>query len=307
MTVRLPRLATILACALALQFQASCAAAPKHLPTPVAGSPMRIHGGPAMWRVKDKDTTIYLFGTLHFLPDDVKWFDDDLRQALQDSGELVTEIDASEDGKLDGLMQQTAYLPAGENLRDKLAPEDRKAFEGLLVSLGIPVEQFDHYKPWSAGLYLSVILTKLAGFDPEKGVEQIVEENVPKSATRAALESVAFQVEMFNSLPQEQQVTYLNQVVSSGPTLENDLSAMLLTWLHGDADALAELINAEESDPALYKHILTDRNANWASWIKGRLDQPGTVFVAVGAGHLAGKGSVQDQLKALGIKSKRVH
>ncbi len=82
---------------------------------------------------------------------------------------------------------------------------------------------------------------------------------------------------------------------------------MLSQWLGGDADGLAVLINGEESDPALYKHILVDRNANWAKWIKARLAQPGTVFVAVGAGHLAGKGSVQDQLKKLGLKSKRVH
>ncbi|MBS1239813.1 MAG: hypothetical protein H6R45_519 [Proteobacteria bacterium] len=82
---------------------------------------------------------------------------------------------------------------------------------------------------------------------------------------------------------------------------------MLDRWLRGDAEALAALVNAEESDPALYKHILTDRNANWAGWIKTRLAAPGTVFVAVGAGHLAGKGSLQDQLRKLGLKSKRVH
>ena len=77
-------------------------------------------------------------------------------------------------------------------------------------------------------------------------------------------------------------------------------------WLAGNADGLAKLINAQETDPLIYKRLITDRNANWAKWIDKRLEQPGTVFIAVGAGHLAGKGSVQDQLKKLRIKSARV-
>ena len=300
----LRRIAAFLVFALALQVGASAAVASGG----EADVPqLKVHGGPAVWRVKDKDTTIYLFGTIHFLPQDVQWLDTDLRHTLQSSGELVTELDPSEDGKLDALMAANGYLPAGENLRDKLAPKDRMAFEGLLVSLGIPVEQFDRYKPWSAGLYLSVLMTRMAGFDPDKGVEQVVEETATPGTQRSALESIQFQVELFNGLPEDQQIIYLNQIVQSEPTLEHDLAAMLSQWLGGDADGLAVLINGEESDPVLYKHILTDRNANWARWIKARMTQPGTVFVAVGAGHLAGKGSVQDQLRKLGIRSKRVH
>jgi uncharacterized protein YbaP (TraB family) len=270
-------------------------------------SKLKVHGGPAVWRVQDKDTTIYLFGTIHFLPQDVNWLDDDLRRTMQSSGELVTELDPRKDSDLEGLMADKGYLPKGENLRDKLAPKDRIALENLLVSLGIPVEQFDHYKPWTAGLYLSVLMTKLAGFDPDQGVEQVVEDTVPDGIRRSALETVQFQIELFNGLPDDKQLIYLNQIVSSAPELEHDLSAMLSQWLKGDASGLAVLINSEESDAELYRHILTDRNANWAKWIKARMDQPGTVFVAVGAGHLAGKGSVQDQLRKLGLKTKRVH
>ena len=68
----------------------------------------------------------------------------------------------------------------------------------------------------------------------------------------------------------------------------------------------AVLLNQDLEDPMLHKRLLTDRNARWAKWIDGRLKQPGTVFVAVGAGHLAGKDSVQRQLRKLGIKARRV-
>ena len=66
------------------------------------------------------------------------------------------------------------------------------------------------------------------------------------------------------------------------------------------------MINAELTSPVLYERLLTSRNANWAEWIERRLAQPGTVFVAVGAGHLAGRGSVQDQLERRGVKVTRV-
>jgi uncharacterized protein len=52
--------------------------------------------------------------------------------------------------------------------------------------------------------------------------------------------------------------------------------------------------------------LLTQRNANWAKWIKERMARPGTVFVAVGAGHLGGKSSVQKLLKKQKLKAKRV-
>ena len=82
--------------------------------------------------------------------------------------------------------------------------------------------------------------------------------------------------------------------------------AMVAAWQVGQADRLAQLLNEEEDDPKLRKVLLTGRNKAWAKWLRARLKQPGTVFVAVGAGHLAGKGSVQDQLARRGIKASRV-
>jgi uncharacterized protein YbaP (TraB family) len=58
--------------------------------------------------------------------------------------------------------------------------------------------------------------------------------------------------------------------------------------------------------PALYELLLAGRNRSWAEWIETRLKSPGTVFVAVGAGHLAGKNSVQDYLAKDGIKTSRI-
>ena len=83
---------------------------------------------------------------------------------------------------------------------------------------------------------------------------------------------------------------------------------MVDQWAKGDPAALAATMNAEMTGtPELKRVLLTDRNATWAKWIEQRMAKPGTVFVAVGAGHLAGKDSVQHKLGRYGIRTARVN
>src|SRR5690606_40085259 len=120
------------------------------------------------------------------------------------------------------------------------------------------------------------------------------------------LETIADQVELFDGMPQDTQLAFLDGTVESVPRAALSLDAMVAEWIEGDAVGLADLMNAELTDPVLRDRLLTERNANWAEWIERRLAEPGTVFIAVGAGHLAGEGSVQEQLRERGLKVKRV-
>jgi uncharacterized protein YbaP (TraB family) len=67
------------------------------------------------------------------------------------------------------------------------------------------------------------------------------------------------------------------------------------------------LMQMRAQSPETYKTMFVERNARWAGWIANRLKTPGTVFVAVGAGHLSGPDSVQSQLAAIGVKSARIN
>jgi uncharacterized protein YbaP (TraB family) len=82
---------------------------------------------------------------------------------------------------------------------------------------------------------------------------------------------------------------------------------MVVLWAKGDPDGLAVAMNESlAATPELAQTLLYDRNARWAEALKARMEQPGTVFVAVGAGHLAGEKSVQDYLKQHGLTVSRV-
>ena len=261
--------------------------------------------GPALWQVADEDTTIYLFGTVHALPQDVEWYDGRIAGAFDASDEFVTEIDMAQADAAGQTIMAQAALPAGTTLRSLMTDEDRVEYEGVLTSMGMPVEALDTVEPWFAAMNLSLLPLLQAGYTPDMGVEMKLTGRAD-GKTRGALETVEQQIALFDTLPMDAQLTFLDETVEAVPRAADTLSAMVAEWAKGDADALAELMNAEMDDPALYKRLLTDRNANWADWIESRMAQPGKVFVAVGAGHLAGKGSVQEQLQAKGIDVTRI-
>jgi uncharacterized protein YbaP (TraB family) len=152
---------------------------------------------------------------------------------------------------------------------------------------------------------LSLLPLLRSGYATQSGVESSLDGRAGEKR-RDALETVEQQVALFDELPQDAQLAFLDETVENIPKATTTLDAMVAEWLKGDADELANLLNAELTDPVLKDRLLTSRNAHWAGWIENRLAQPGTVFIAVGAGHLAGAGSVQDQLKARGVRVKRI-
>jgi len=261
--------------------------------------------GPALWQVADKDTTIYLFGTVHALPQGKTWFDGRIERAFNASDELITEIDLSEAASSAQALQAASALPQGQSLRALMSDENRRQYEAALVGLGLPVEALDQYEPWFAAMTLSLLPLLRSGYDTGSGVEQSLGGKAG-TKTRGALETIGEQVALFDTLPQEAQLAYLDETVEKMDEATGTLDAMVAEWVEGDAVALAAMLNAELTDPVLYERLLTSRNANWAGWIEDRLQRPGTVFVAVGAGHLAGAGSVQEQLEARGLKVTRV-
>lgn len=288
---------------------ATTATAQQSLPTPqpVQAEPVPVEGHPALWKVSDADTTIYLFGTIHLLPQGLNWFHGALAEAFAVSGELITEIPEIEPQNSQDVLLRRGILPAGQSLRDQMSAKERAKFEQTLQSFGLPAAAFDRFKPWYAAVVLATLPLQRKGYSLASGVEaDLAARNQAKGRPRIGLETLDYQLSLFDGFSPKIQRRYLFEVIAALPDIEKDVGAMVEAWRTGDAAKLASLMNADQDDPAMVATLLTNRNKAWASWIKARLDQPGTAFVAVGAGHFGGKGSVQDQLEVLGVKSARV-
>ncbi len=264
---------------------------------------------PALWAVRDADTTIYLFGTVHVMKPDIDWFHGDIKRAFDRSDELVLEIIEPDDPNAIGAtMTSTALAKDGIKLSDRLTPDARAKYQAAMDANSLPWRTFDMFNPWMSGMALSVAPLAKLGYKNDLGAEKILRSAAESAGKKVdALETVEQQVGFFASLPMAQQVQFLNATVDGLPDMESEFGDLLRYWQAGQPDRLAKSMNESlEATPELAQVLLTGRNANWAKWIKARLDQPGTVFVAVGAGHLAGKGSVQDQLKTLGLRARRL-
>ncbi|TDW68436.1 hypothetical protein EDF57_101322 [Novosphingobium sp. PhB55] len=262
---------------------------------------------PALWKISDRDTTIYLFGTIHILPEELGWFRGPVKRAFRSADQVVTETMTDSPETLQAIFAEKGIRRDGRTLRESLDDTQRENLEKSLSDLGLAVNSFDQFESWYAGLLLSLIPLKAAGYDQAKGVENQIDAMAKASGVaRHPLETAEYQIGLFAALPEASQRAYLSEVLEQLPTLKEDVAKLVKAWRRGRAEELAELLNDDESDETMRKVLITDRNQAWAKWLEGRLAQPGVVFVAVGAGHLAGAGSVQEQLSRDGIRTVRV-
>jgi len=264
-------------------------------------------GSPALWKVADEDTTIYLFGTVHALPEDVEWSTPMLENALAESDSIVTEIKMGPEigQEMQTLVMTMGVLPKGTTLRSLLSEGQKASFEEAMGKLSVPPAAFDQFEPWYAGMMMSMLPLLQQGYSPDAGVEKVLLTKAGEK-DQQALETIEFQISVFDELPQESQIGFLIDAANGIDEIKPMLDKMVAEWVEGDADALAKLMNEGLTDPAVAESLVYMRNRNWADWIDTRLDIPGTVFIAVGAGHLAGDKSVQDYLAEREIETIRV-
>ncbi len=278
---------------------------------PAAKAPARAanDADPALWVVKDKDTTVYLFGTIHVLKPGLTWFDEAVKTAFDRSDEIKLELVMPDQAAMTKLVMATGVAPAGAPpLTEQLPADKRPAFTKAVVDMGLPANALDRFRPWLAATQLSIAPLSKMGYDSANGPEAVITAAAKQAGKPlTGLETAEQQLGFFGSLSQPAQLQFLESTVDELPKLDETMATMVKEWADGDPDALAREMNDNLKDsPEVAKVLLTDRNARWAQWIKGRMAQPGTVFIAVGAGHLAGPDSVQAQLAKLGLKAERI-
>jgi uncharacterized protein YbaP (TraB family) len=265
---------------------------------------------PAMWKVADADTTIYLFGTIHLLPKGTAWRSAAFDKAAAGSDSLVVEtvIDESNPAQFIVELRKLAMSDGLPPLAERVAPDKRPALEAAVTKLGARMQDFDKVETWAVAFELLGLQFRAIGLDPGSGVETTLKQQfVNGGKPIGELETNAEQLSYFDGLSEEAQRRFLADVLEDPAAMKAQFGGMLAAWSKGDVPAIAKTFNADlGNSPELKDALLGRRNANWARWVKGRLDQPGTVLVAVGAGHLAGDQSVLALLQGEGIKVTRI-
>lgn len=266
---------------------------------------------PALWVAKSATATVYLFGTVHVLTDAAQWHYPALDKALGTSGKLYVEEDDDDPATMQMLVLKYGMDPQ-HPLSGKLDDTDRARFDAAATDAGVMggATTLDAMQPWLAALTLSVAPIVKAGYDPNSGADKRLEQDF-KAAGKpvGAFETAEEQIRYFANLSPALQMDLLRNALDDYAKGPAQIKILIADWQAGDVSAIAAVVDGgmHTHYPALYEVLLVDRNRNWAKQIEALLKDHATIFIAVGAGHLAGPDSVQAQLAKLGIGTERVH
>jgi uncharacterized protein len=264
---------------------------------------------PALWKVADKDTIIYLFGTIHYLPKGLKWRTAKFDKALAESAELVLETaDLDDPEKVGAMFVKAAVGPGVPPIAQRIPADRLPKLYALAEKASMARETMDRLETWAIALGLATSAIKQSGLDPALGAESVLQTDF-KAARKpvSGLETSQQQLGYFDGLPEAAQRIFLVSLIDESGDLKTEAAEMLSSWAKGDQKAIALSFDDElKLSPELMDTLLRKRNANWTAWIAKRMEKPGTIMVAVGAGHLAGSDSVQTMLARRGVKVKRI-
>jgi uncharacterized protein len=276
---------------------------------------------PAIWKLSDADTTIYMFGTVHALPEKLKWRSPALEKVISEVDELVLETvdkpdeefmtDKMVDLMLAGMKQQP--------LLDRVKPENRATLQELIDEIGLPKDYLDIIPTWMVPFAIFYGSADEEGVSADYGVEPILEAIFAKAKKPVSgIEDGEAVNASLSSLSDSEQLVSLDQMldeirlstadslhpekVADDPPFADDIA-----WAKGDISGIAKDMNPATMGPAYYKALLYDRNAAWTEWLVKRLDRPGKMLLAVGSAHLAGDDSVQVLLKSKGLTVERIY
>ena len=242
---------------------------------------------PALWVLSDADTTVYLFGTFHALDDRTDWFARNVRAAFDSSDELMLEtLVPTDPAELFGMLQRHS-LAAPMVVGAPVVSSGRGSFAA------------------SAGHTMAV--GRSVGLSVERGADAVLRRIADAQGKPVGgLESFDFQLDMFATLSAAAPVAR-TAVAAPQPNIRRLLLDMRSAWNRGDGSNFATvLVSLEAQSPTTYQRLFVERNNHWARWIAARMERPGTVFVAVGTGHLIGRDSVQQKLASHGFTATRI-
>ena len=259
-----------------------------------------------MWLVQDADTRIYLLGTMHALPPGTDWDDGAVGQAIASADELMMELSPRELAGAGEMFQKLAPRTAPLPIEARLSGAALTHYRALEASSGsIGGDKLDD---WAVMILIGQRAARAAALSPAAGVEKgLTDIFAAANKPVRGLESAQTQLMLFETLDAPTQRALLTRAAEGADDAVAEVTALTAAWSRGDVAALEKMINEDvDAVPAARQAIIADRNRRWSAWVKRRMARPGTVMMAVGAGHLIGVDGVPAMLAAEGVTVTRV-
>lgn len=289
------RLSALLAALLTL---AACKGEP---PPEFAGAP-----SPALFEIASPDGTVegWMFGTIHSLPDGVRWKTEALSGVIARADLLVVEVrDLDDAAAMQKAFASRAYAEGQPPLAEKVPPAQREALFAILADNDVPAEAFAGMETWAAALTLAQYAET---GDAANGVDRALLAEVPRAKV-VELEGAARQLDAFDRLPEAEQRDLLAAVIADMARHREAPAGHAADWYRGRIDHLADpATSAMLADPELREALYAARNRDWTERLVAILRAEPLPLVAVGTAHLAGEDGLPALLAAQGYTVRRI-
>ena len=266
---------------------------------------------PAAWRAQGRNGgEVTLLGSMHVLRPSDYPLPPTVNALIDGADNIVMEIDLDDvDAAQQQLIVQKAMLPQGKVLADVVDADVYRLITQQMSALGVDVKALEHFEPWFLAITVLDLGMRKLGFQPDRGVEQYVLARARGAGKEiVGLETLEFQIGLFDALPPEQQQAMLEQTLAEIDEGAAVLGEMVTAWRAGELESLSsELLEDFGDFPGLYEKLVTNRNNAWVPTLERMLTDGRRHLVVVGALHLVGPDNVIELLKERGHEVERLH
>lgn len=270
-----------------------------------------INAMPALWKAQSNSSTVYLFGSVHALPAEVKWYGPEIKKAFVESKVVAFESVADEsENRQEEIDMKNGFLPKGKEIKDYLTKDEYAHYMDIVHVLKIRPEKAKRMQPW---LFTWLARSAVSQRAFSYGVDNLLQNEAQRSGKSIqALETTKQAINSLGAEPLSSQIKGLKKLLAKPADSnkkekekEKENQSLLLSWMHGDIKKTASLVR-KQMPASQYRNLIVKRNRLWYPKIKQYLKKKYTTMVVVGQAHLIGKDSVLKMLKKDGYKVSRV-
>src|SRR5580698_2062967 len=258
-----------------------------------------------VWALHGAHNTVYLAESVHLLKPGDSALPAAFTRAYDDSSQLVMEMDLAklDTSNVSEWMMDHGRYPEGQSMQQALGADRFARVVAQATTLGLPLEQLSVLRPWVVALTLTDLMYLKLGYDPDSGVEeQLVARAHRDGRPTAGLETLDQELGQLEHLSPEDQARFLELTLTDLKDTGDETDQMLSAWRRGDSSALAaQLSDAYQQFPELYRVLVSERNQRWLPQIKSYLSADHNVLIVVGALHVIGKGGLLELLRNAGF------
>ena len=277
----------------------------------IAESALPSRATPALWRVHNGTSTVYLFGSLHILPRGYAWTTPEIERAMNASDLFIFEVPVDETALQDqkAFIIEHGLLPLHQSLRSLLSTNEFQAYSAVLRRAGLKPELFEHYRPWLAAVMVGLAYLHRDDLVTLKGADDDLMAYARDHGRKLVyLESIRQQMELLTAGDDNGHLRALKNLIVTLPRARTQEKELFETWSSGDAARFTALLDGYFKGRPEAKDFLIDRrNRNWLEPLREALGrQNGTTMLTVGAAHIGGENGLLALLCGEGYDVERV-